>query len=84
MRTINIPHCSYEQFAIIKKLIMKHVPFALINDSYIADEELAIFQLWDGDYVPDGLQKFVLRPPNNAELMKKFNEELEKFNLFKT
>ena len=79
MRTIRIPYCSYELYAAMRDCIITNVPFALINDMYSKDESLAIFNLWDSDYIPDELSFFIMQPPLSRENKAKMSKELALF-----
>lgn len=79
MRTISIPFCSYELYEAMRDCIITNVPFALINDMYSKKERIAVFNLWDSDYIPDELKYFILQPPLSRENKAKMSEELALF-----
>ncbi len=81
MRTINIPFCSYEIYEGIRDIIIKNVPFALINDMYSKKEQIAVFNLWDSDYIPDELKDFIMQPPLSRENKDKMSKELALFSM---
>jgi len=79
MRTIRIPYCSYELYSAMRDCIITNVPFALINDMYSKNEKIAIFNLWDSDYIPDELSYFIMQPPLSRENKAKMSKELAMF-----
>lgn len=78
MRTIKIEPCSYELYTAIRDKIMKFIPFCLINQDYSPNEQIAMFNFWDSDYIPQILEKYILRPPKHREPIDKLQEELTK------
>lgn len=81
MRTIKIPFCSYEIYEGMRDVIIKNVPFALINDMYSKKEQIAVFNLWDSDYIPDELKDFIMQPPLSRENKEKMSIELSSFSM---
>lgn len=76
MRTISIPFCSYEIYEAMRDVIIKNVPFSVINDMYSKKKQIAVFNLWDSDYIPDELTEFILQPPLSRENKAKMSSEL--------
>lgn len=67
MRTIKIPNCSYEKYSKIRDIIIRIVPFSIINDMYSKEEQIGAFNFWDSDYIPENLAKYIVQPPLHRE-----------------
>ena len=73
MRLIKIENCSYETFEKIRDAIYEVIPFAIINQGYSKNLQMAIFNFWDVEYIPDDLKQYIMQPPlsrENKELLK--------------
>jgi len=67
MRMIKIPLLSYEEYERIRNILYDEIPFALINQQYIAKTHTAYFYFWDSDYIPDALKSRIVQPPRSRE-----------------
>ena len=73
MRLIKIENCSYERFEAIRDAIYEVIPFAIINQGYSKKLQMAFFNFWDVEYIPDELKQYIVQPPlsrENKELLK--------------
>lgn len=62
MRTVVIKNCEYEVFEEHRDMVLDNAPYSLISATYSKKLRLAVFQFWDSDYIPENLQKFIVRP----------------------
>jgi hypothetical protein len=76
MRTVKLVNCSYEKFNKIRDVIYNNIPFALIHIGYSPELQVAIFNFWDSDYIPDELKPFIMQPPVSRENKEKMSLEL--------
>lgn len=76
MRLIRIPAISYDQYNKIRNAIYKVIPFALLNQQYIASTQTAYFNFWDVTYIPDILKKYIVQPPLSRENMELLHKEM--------
>lgn len=81
MRLIKIQPCSYEKFEAIRDTIYEVIPFAIINQGYSKKLEMAIFNFWDVEYIPDELKKYIMQPPLSRENKKLLKEKLAALDL---
>ena len=63
----------------MRDTIITNVPFALINDMYSKKKQIAIFNLWDSDYIPEELSFFIMQPPLARENKAKMTKELASY-----
>lgn len=84
MRTVKITNCSYQLYEAIRDAIYKHIPFCLVNQGYSPKEKIGMFNFWDSDYIPESLEKFILRPPKHREPVDELQKDLEKIITKKT
>jgi len=61
---------------IIRDLLIESLPYAIINDMYSTESEIAVFNLWDSDYIPECLEPYIQRPPNHQETVEALNERI--------
>ena len=66
----------YEKFNKIRGAILKHIPFALINDTYDSETGIAYFNFWDTEYIPKQLKKYIVQPPAKREPVEKLIEAI--------
>lgn len=81
MRLIKIENCDYKKFEAIRDAIYEVIPFAIINQGYSKKLQMAIFNFWDVEYIPESLRKFIMQPPLSRENKKLLHEKLESLNL---
>jgi len=65
----NFPGFDYPMFGHIRKKILDTTPFGLINDIFDSDPDVgnrAFFFFVDRDYIPEELEKFIIRPPKGG------------------
>ena len=78
MKTVKLVHCKYELFEQIKDLIFEFIPFGITYAGYSPKSNIAVFNFWDTDYIPQALMCFV--QPFNQELMKLFDDKAKEIN----
>ena len=78
MRLIKIENCSLGRYLQIRDAIMEIIPFAIINQDYSEGLQIAIFNFWDSDYIPDELKKYIMQPPLSRENRELLKEKLSK------
>jgi len=81
MRLVKIPNLEYEDFAEIRRQILDHTDFSLVNTEYERDLKRGFFFFWDSDYIPEMLKPFKVMSPVSDEpykwsdgLMKRLQE----------
>lgn len=84
MRLVKLQPCTYSQYETIRDVIYRNIPFAVINIDFSAAEEMAIFNFWDSDYIPDELKPFIMQPPLSRENKAKMSKELSEVILGST
>lgn len=77
MRLVKIPNCSYDQFEKIRDAIYEVIPFAIINEGYSRKLNVAIFNFWDSDYIPELLKQHIVQPPLSRENIELLHEKLK-------
>ena len=78
MRLIRIENISEQKFEKIFAVIVKHIPFSLVNQGYSYVTRTGFFNFWDSDYIPESLRKYIVQPPLSRENREAMNNELEK------
>ncbi|MCK5160087.1 MAG: hypothetical protein KAQ99_00785 [Candidatus Aureabacteria bacterium] len=76
MRTVKIPNCEYPLFEKIRDIYLKHMPWAILKETYSKELKLAIFTFNDSRYIAAELDVFMLEPPANMDLV---NVEIHNF-----
>lgn len=76
MRLLKIPNLDYAGFEAIRWAIYKHIPFAIINDTYLAKQKIGYFNFWDTEYIPLKLKPFIVQPPASREPVDKLLAEM--------
>jgi hypothetical protein len=74
MRLVIVDDCSYEKYNQIRNSLFKNIPFAIINAEFC--NEKGYFFFWDGDYIPEELEK-QMKIKGNKALVEKCNDELK-------
>ena len=62
MRTVIIKDCAYSEFEKHRDTCLKFKPFGLITAIYSNNLNMALYQFWDTDYIPNSLEKYIVRP----------------------
>ena len=64
MRMVKFEDCEYEDFYKKRLLILRDIPYALLNAEYLKEDKIAYFYFWDSDYVPEAWKPWIVRPTN--------------------
>ncbi|MHA1382338.1 MAG: hypothetical protein ACTSR3_01130 [Candidatus Helarchaeota archaeon] len=76
MKLVKIENCGHELYARILGILLKEIPFALINQAY--NNTIAYFMFWDSAYVPEELKKYIVEIPENPEKVNRINNNIKK------
>jgi len=77
MRYAIIKNCTYVKFELWRDQIDYETPWALFSARYSKHLKQAVFGFWDSDYIPEGLRKYIQKPPKKPSLREKLARQLE-------